>query len=154
MGIAAHAGQRREKTFNRGGHLWSKFSELVELRDEFVHPKHERPTYYEYLGAGKLGDLDLKNIPEELNVEPKDLVFQQTQIPKDPYRITIPHVNTAKSVVDEMIDELDKFLGGAIKAGDWLRTDTLTLVYPPGAKLGDMDNTRTEAAAKSGKLKP
>lgn len=143
----------KNKTFDKGKAPWGQFAELVKLRDEFVHPKYERPAYYEAISPGEWEPLDSRNIPDGLDVRPEEFYFPQTKVPKDPYAIKIEHVNRVKSVVDAIVDKLDELLEGNIKAKNWHTIDQMELIYPPGATVESMVKTMTEAAGQKGDQK-
>lgn len=77
-------------------------------------------------------------IPKGMKIEEKDVVYNQTKIPKDPYGFNLEHLEKVKKVVDDSVSEMDKILGGKLSEKDWLRSDKMTLCYPPGAKLSDL----------------
>ena len=130
--------QDQSLQFDRSGYPWSHFTELVGLRNDFVHPKHDRAVYYRVITLHKLDCLTWKEIPPDLGVKETDVVYRNTQIPKEPYCILPEHVDKAKKVVDDTIAELDRFLGGRIFQNNWHTSDQMTLVYPPDAKLSDL----------------
>ena len=131
-------GKEGAKTFDKSNHVWGRFTELIRIRNEFVHPKHDRPAYYEAVTTTNWRPLSWKNVPNGLQVKETDLIFRQTQIPKDPYAVTGEHVDTAKEAVDAIVAELDSLLGGQITDGDWHRGDGMGLVWPPGATIDDI----------------
>lgn len=124
--------------FDKSRYPWSHFSELVRLRNDFVHPKHDRPAYYRAISSHRWEPLPWNEIPADLRVREKDVVYPQTQIPKDPYAIRLEHVGTTKKVVDDIVSELDRLLSGRILRDDWCRTDQMKLIYPPNATLDDL----------------
>jgi len=132
-------------TFDKGSYPWSHFVELVKLRNDFVHPKHNRGAFYRVIAPKTFDGLQWSEIPDDLDhptlnrrVKESDVVYRQTRIPMDPYSILPNHVYMAKKVVDDMITELDRHLNGKITATDWLGKDQMKLVYPPGAQLSDL----------------
>jgi len=131
--------------FDTSSYPWSHFAELVRLRNDYVHPKHDRPAYYRALSPHTWEPLDWKRIPVNSGITEKELIYRQTQIPKDPYAVLPEHVVKAKQIVDDMVTKLDAFLGGRLNADKWRHSDSMKLVYPEGAKLTDIpnsDNTR------------
>jgi hypothetical protein len=132
------AGEGGPKAFDKSKQAWARFSELIRVRNEFVHPKHDRAAYYEALTATRWTALSWKRIPEGLGVKDTDIIYRQTQIPRDPYAVRAEHVDTAKAAVDAVVAELDVFLGGRITAGGWLHGDGMGLVWPPGASVADI----------------
>jgi hypothetical protein len=124
--------------FVKSGYPWAQFAELIRLRNVFVHPKHDRAAYYKAVASHEFKPLDWKKIPASLGIKEGDVIYRQTQIPKDPYSIRLVHVDTTKRVVDDMVKELDKMLGGRLTGENWYRTDYMELVYPAGATFADM----------------
>ena len=133
--MAGHGGP---KVFDKSAQAWARFIELIRIRNEFVHPKHDRPAYYEAVTATKWTALSWKKIPEGLGVKETDIIYRQTQIPRDPYAVRPEHVDTAKAAVDAVVAALDDLLGGRLSADGWLRGDGMGLVWPPGATLADL----------------
>ncbi len=82
--------------------------------------------------------LQWNEIPKDLVIQEKDIVFPNTKIPKDPYSILPEHLDTAIKVVDDIIEKLDNLLDGKISKGGMLSKDTFELIYPPGAKFSDI----------------
>ena len=131
-----------DKHFDRSRYPWSHFSELIKIRNEFVHPKHDRWAYYEVKSIKVWTALSWRNIPEGLGVKETDVIFRQTQIPRDPYAIRLEHVDTVRKVVDATITDLDRMLGGRILKDDWHRGDGMGLIWPPGAQIKDLPPER------------
>jgi hypothetical protein len=132
-------------TFDKGSYPWSHFAELVKIRNDFVHPKHDRVAFYKVIDTNTIDKLQCTEIPGDLKhpslnrkVQEKDLVYVQTRIPTDPYSILPEHVEVVKRVVDDIIKELDKLLDGRITKNNWFGKDEMKLVYPPGAKFSDL----------------
>ncbi len=132
------AGAAAPMSFDESSYPWSHFRELVRLRNDFVHPKHDRKAYYRALSTHRIEPLDWKQFPSEMGVRETDLVYRQNRIPRDPYSILPEHVDQVRKVVDDMISELDRLLQGRVRAENWLGKDTLHLVHPPGATLADL----------------
>jgi hypothetical protein len=115
--------------FDESAYPWSHFRELIRLRNDFVHPKHDRRAYYEVSSdEGKFNPLQWTDVPRSLGLIEADLVYRQNRIPKDPYSILPEHAAQAKKVVDDMVCELDRILGGEIMAGDWLNKDVFRAI--------------------------
>jgi len=125
-------------TFDRSQYPWSHFVELVQIRNEFVHPKAQRPAYYRAITSHRWEPLPWKDIPGGLSVKETDVIYRQTRIPRDPYVIRAEHVDEVKRVVDDVVARLDELLDRKLSKDDWLRNDQMTLVYPPGATLSDL----------------
>ena len=127
-----------KESFDKSRYPWSHFAELVDVRNDFVHPKHDRAAYYRAITSHRWEPLSWREIPKDLGVKEMNVVYRQTQIPKDPYAVRPEHIDRAKKIVDDVIAELDRLLGGRIFEKDWLRNDEMTLIYPPNAKLSDL----------------
>lgn len=84
--------------------------------------------------------LSWKHIPDGLSVKETDVIYRQTQIPRDPYAVRVEHVDTVKAAVDAIIAELDRLLDGRILAGDWYRSDGMGLIWPSGSTIEDLPN--------------
>lgn len=123
---------------NKATYPLSHFAELVRIRNDYVHPKHDRHAYYKAITTHRFDHLDWKELPEGPGIKENDLLYRQTLIPKDPYEILPEHVDKAKNIVDDSIKELDRLLGGKLLKDNWLRSDQLPLVYPPGATIADL----------------
>lgn len=131
--------QKEKSGFDISKYPWSHFVELVNLRNEFVHPKHNRAAYYKAYPNKKVDPLQYNEIPKDFKVKEKELIYRNTQIPKDPYSILPEHLDKVKKVVDDMINELDRLLDGKIFQNNWLKQDKMQLVYPKGAKIQDLE---------------
>jgi hypothetical protein len=129
--LLAGAGQ----SFDTSCYPWSHFAELITLRNEFVHPKHDRPAYYRLLSPAEFEPLEFNKIPSDAGISEKDVVYRQMRIPRDPYSLLPEHLDRVKKVVDDTIAELDRLLGGRLTVGNFLGTDEMTVVYPRGATL-------------------
>jgi len=132
------AGKKGSRKFNTTKYPWSHFNELVSLRNDFVHPKHDRVAYYTASPNKKVNPLDYNKIPKDLPVKEKGVVYRNTLIPKDPYAILPIHVEKTKKIVDDMIQELDKLLDGKIMKDNWLAEDAWQLIYPKGKTIKDL----------------
>lgn len=124
--------------FDKSRYPWSHFSELVRLRNDFVHPKHDRPSYTRAITSHRWEPLSWKEIPSDSKITESDIVYRQTRIPKDPYAILSEHVDIAKKIVDDTVAELNRLLGGKIFQDNWHTTDKMELIYPPGATLNNL----------------
>ncbi|MGH7889156.1 MAG: hypothetical protein ACRENF_01230, partial [Thermodesulfobacteriota bacterium] len=49
--------KEKESQFDTSNYPWSHFAELVRLRDDFVHPKHNRAAYYKAYPKKKVDSL-------------------------------------------------------------------------------------------------
>lgn len=136
--LALLSGDSNQSGVNKATYPWSHFAELVRIRNDYVHPKHDRHAYYKVITSKRLDLLDWKEIPEGLGIKETDLIYRQTLIPKDPYCILPEHVDKVKKIVDDSINELDRLLGGKLLKDNWSRSDQLGLCYPPGATIADL----------------
>lgn len=121
---------------NLGMYPWNHFVELIKVRNDYVHPKHDRMAYYEAITQRNLKHLDWKSVPEGCGLKDTDLVYRQTKLPKDPYDFRLQQLEIVKKIVDDTIQELDKIFQGRIN--NWARNDQMTLFFPEGAKLDDL----------------
>jgi hypothetical protein len=131
-------GDAARRQFDRTRYPWSHFAELIRLRNDFVHPKHDRYAYYRVIHSHKWEPLKWNKIPKTLNLSEDQIVYRQSRIPKDPYALRPDHVVQVKKIVDDMVRELDGLLEGKIMATNWHTTDQMTLFHPPGATLADL----------------
>lgn len=127
-------------SFNKSQYPWSHFAELVDIRNDFVHPKHDRPAYYRAVTSHQWEPLSWKDIPEDLGVKETEVIYRQTRIPKDPYAIRPEHLSRVKKIVDDTVIELDRLLDGKVLQKDWLHNDEMKLIYPPNATLDDLSS--------------
>lgn len=137
------AQEGRHPTFDRSRYPWSHFAELVRLRNDFVHPKHDRLAYYRVVHSHQWEPLRWNKIPKALGVSEEQIIYRQTRIPKDPYALRPEHIVVVKKVVDDMIKELDTMLGGRITENDWHISDQMQLIHPPVATIDDLPKRRT-----------
>lgn len=132
------ASEIQSSQFDKSSYPWSHFAELVGLRNDFVHPKHNRRAYYRVITSHNWEPLPWNQIPKDLGVKQGDVVYRQTQIPKDPYAMHPEHVDKVKKVVDDMVAELDRLLDGKVSKDNWYKSDQMQLIYPPNASLNDL----------------
>ncbi len=118
-----------EETFDTSNYPWSHFNELVNARNDFVHPKHDRAAFYKVTGEKKVDVIELNEIPNEIpqeyNITETKLFYRNTKIPKDPYSLLPEHIDIVKKVVDDTIDKLDELIGGQVMKDNWLTSDSL-----------------------------
>ncbi|MGZ8927750.1 MAG: hypothetical protein ACXW03_04735 [Methylobacter sp.] len=77
---------------NIGTYPWSHFAELIRVRNNYVHPKHDRMGYYEFVNVKEFKHLPWNNIPENCGLKEGSIVYGQTKIPKDPYGFNVKHL--------------------------------------------------------------
>ncbi len=128
-----------KRTFDEGAYPWSHFKELVQIRNDFVHPKHDRAAYYKARQdkSSQFAPLKFNEIPSSLGIKETDIVYRQLRVPKDPYDFLPEEVERIKKVVDDTIAELDRLLAGRVTKDNWAHRDQFELIYPPGAKLAN-----------------
>lgn len=129
------------QTFNTGSYPWSHFKELVKIRNDFLHPKHKRMAYYKAITTQNWIPLNWKEIPSDAGINENEIIYRQTQIPKDPYSIKPEHLDIVKKIVDDFVDELIRLLRSKMTK-KWLHDDTMTLFYPKDAKLNDIPRNK------------
>lgn len=125
--------------FDKSAYPWNKWCELIKVRNEMVHPKANRKAFHVYddtVGnTHNFSPLNPKAIPGGLTTE-KDLMWPQTQIPKNPKAIRFGHAESALKVADDLVAELDRIMGGGhLKE---FHSEHYRLVHPPGATLETM----------------
>jgi hypothetical protein len=128
------AGGRPNATFDRAAYPWYCFTDLISLRNDFVHPKHDRYAYHQWSPDGTIRRLRWEEIPRESSIRERDCVYRQIRVPKDPHALGASHAREVKKVVDDMVTELNRLLGGQIDE-NFLHDETLHPVYPPGAQF-------------------
>lgn len=128
----------KKNTFDVSKYPWSHFLELISIRNDYVHPKHNRLAYYKAVSSHEWTTLLPESIPSDSGIKEKDTVYCQTKIPKGPGAIRPEHIDIVKKIVDDTVKELDRLLGGKISQNNWLYTDEMKLIYPPNATLNDL----------------
>jgi hypothetical protein len=129
------------KTFDKSAYPWSHFKELVSLRNDYVHPKSFRPTFYRFAPSKTLDSLQPKDVPKGLTYEDdsghisgvteKTLLYCQTRIPKDPSQVLPEHAERIRTIVDDTVAELNQLMDGIIERDDWLlKEEFVTFIYP------------------------
>lgn len=121
-----------------GAYPWSHLAEVVKIRNDYVHPKHDRTAYYEATTLTKMRHLDWKAIPPECGLQERDLVYRQTKLPKDPYGFKLEHLEVVKKIVDDSVKALDEILSGSILADNWATKDEFKLFFPVGATIDEI----------------
>jgi len=136
--LCAGGTKRSASEIDRSRYPWSHFSEVVQIRNDFVHPKHDRAAYYRAISAHRWEPLPWNEIPKGLGVKEKEVVYRQSRIPKDPYAIGLTHLEEVKRIVNDTVAELDRLLGGRVLSNNWSTNDQMALIYPRTAKLTDL----------------
>ena len=126
-----------------GSYPWSHLAELFRMRNDYVHPKHDRMAYYEAVTKTKMRHLDWKDIPPGSGLKETDFIYRQTQLPKDPYNFGIKQLEIVKKVIDDSVQKLDELLDGQITSNNWARNDEFKLFFPEGAQFDDVPDEST-----------
>ncbi len=136
------------KKMDKSKSPWNYLKELIQIRNDMVHPKHDRVVFYKSIDRNSLDRLLPIDIPGNLTyrdvtgkaieVKEKHLIYRQLRISKDPYYYRPEDAEKVKKAVDAIIDEFDKLLDGIIRKDGWLDNDQLTLIYPPGADISEL----------------
>jgi hypothetical protein len=133
-------------TFERGGYPWNCFTDLITLRNDFIHPKHDRYAYYRWLpDRSAIDSLVWADVPEDSGIRGRDLSYGQIDVPKDPHSLQTVHADRVKRVVDDMVKELNRLLSGQVDEA-FLHNENLRPVYPPGAQFNVEDRERASPA--------
>jgi hypothetical protein len=114
---------------------WPQFAELLLLRATWCYPgpAGERRAFYRKSdGDGAYEPLDPHQMPLGLRrlAAPELLAFPRTGLPRDPYALRPPHLDTARGVLDAAIEALDQRMGGALTKNGRHRREPCRLVYP------------------------
>ena len=132
------ASNEEQNEFDKSSFPWSHFLELIRVRNDYVHPKHDRDAYYKAITSHRFTPLDWKEVPPDSGIEETAIIYRQTKIPKDPYAIRQNHVEKVKRIVDSMIEQLDIYLDGRLSADNWMHSDQFSIVYPDGGSFTDL----------------
>lgn len=57
-----------DSTFDTSSYPWSHFTELVKIRNDFVHPKHDRVAFYKVVSKKGHDCLDYNEIPRDSDI--------------------------------------------------------------------------------------
>jgi hypothetical protein len=112
---------------------WPQLAELLALRTSWANPgpATERRAYYR--APRKEADfepLEPHQIPEGLEIAVDRLVRPLTGLPADPYALRPRHLDTARGVLDQAIEALDKRLGGALTKDGRHRKEPVSVLCP------------------------
>jgi hypothetical protein len=128
-----------------GDYPWSHVAELIKVRNDYVHPKHDRKGYYEFSSVAPdtkapldMKGLDWKNIPEGSGIKEKDIVYGQTKLPKDPYQLGITHLQTVKKIIDDCVASTNSLLSGRLSKDNWVGTEQMTVFFPAGTTFQEI----------------
>ncbi len=115
-----------------------QFKELIAIRNDLVHPKSDAKAYYLMKQWGLISPLEPGPISQQLDITPKELIYSQTRIPKDPSSLLPEHAELVRKIVVETISELDRLLEGRLSRNNWLWVEQMSLIYPEGSLLQDI----------------
>lgn len=118
--------------------VWAKLKDLYRLRDDFVHPKHDRAAYMKVISKKEFEPLDASEIPDDLDVNRKDLEYPALKVPTDPYSILPEHLDRVKDATGDVLHKLDELLDGRVLKDNWHTQDQFSLTYPSGATWEDL----------------
>ncbi|MCK5126721.1 MAG: hypothetical protein KAR42_10740 [candidate division Zixibacteria bacterium] len=119
---------------------WSVLKELIRIRNDFVHPKHNRTIFMKVIANKTFDNLDIGDIPDKLYYKTKDgkshqiknsdLMYSQTRLPKDPYSYRPEDVEKIRTYVFDIVTWLDKLMSGRIFKDKWCTSDNMTKIWP------------------------
>ena len=96
---------------------WAQLAELLALRDSWAYPGRaaERRAYYRSPRRDETYEaLEPHQVPPGLGIRADRLTLPRTGLPRDPYALRPRHLDTARGVLDQAVEALDKRLGGAL----------------------------------------
>jgi hypothetical protein len=128
-------GDGTPSNFDPNAPPWAQFVELLALRASwsFPGPVESRRAYYRSARKdGSYEPLEPHLAPPSLGISADRLVQPKTGLPLDPYALRPRHLDTAKSVLDQAIEALDKRLGGALTRDGRHRKEPARIVHPGG----------------------
>lgn len=112
---------------------WPQFEELLAVRRAWAYPgtEEQRRAYYLQTGEHARGfePLQPQQIPSQLPLNPQDLIFPRTGLPRDPYALRPSHLDTARGVLDAAIEALNRQLGGALTAAGRHRREPIRIIH-------------------------
>lgn len=117
---------------------WVQLGELLALRAMWSSPGPvaDRRAYYRSpCGEASYEPLQPHQVPADLSIAAENLVQPRTGLPTDPYALRPRHLDTARSVLDQAIEALDKRLGGALTRDGRHRKEPVRVVRPRGEAL-------------------
>ena len=112
---------------------WPQLAELLALRTSWTNPgpPAERRAYYR--APRKDADfepLEPHLVPPGLGIAVERLVQPRTGLPADPYALRPRHLDTARGVLDQAIEALDKRLGGSLTRDGRHRKEPVSVLCP------------------------
>ncbi|MDB5353068.1 MAG: hypothetical protein JWN86_4315 [Planctomycetota bacterium] len=121
--------------FDPDGPPWAQLAEMLALRDSwrFPGPPASRSAYYcSPCRDGSYEPLEARQAPPGLDIAADRLILPRTGLPLDPYALRPRHLDTARSVLDQAIEALDRRLGGALTKAARHRREPVRVVWPRG----------------------
>jgi hypothetical protein len=112
---------------------WPQLGELLELRASWAFPGSVSTRRAYYRSARKDASyepLEPHQVPPQSGIPADRLTFPRTGLPRDPYALRPRHLDTARSVLDQAIEALDRRLGGALTREGRHRLEPVRMIYP------------------------
>jgi hypothetical protein len=112
---------------------WPQFAELLALRDSWLYPgpAASRRVYYRApYPQASFEPLQPHQLTGDLPIEPADLCYPRTGLPRDPYALRPVHLDTVRGILDAAVAALDRRLGGALTRDARHRREPVRLVSP------------------------
>lgn len=131
--------------------LWARMRNLFRLRDDFVHPKHDRVAYMKVVSKKEFDHLQVPEIPSDSEIKPKDIEYPSLKVPTDPYAFLPEHLDRVRDVTGDILQKLDELLDGRVLKESWHTQDKFHLFYPSGAEWKDLPGTFAEHLPREGK---
>jgi hypothetical protein len=115
---------------------WPQFAELLMLRTSWAYPgpaSGRRAFYHSARRDGDYEPMQAHQIPARLrrSISPDRLAFPRTGLPRDPYALRPRHLDTARGILDAVITDLDRRMGGALTRGQRHRREPVRVIHPP-----------------------
>jgi len=114
--------------FKPGQRPWSQLQELFRFRNDYVHPKADRVSYHVSDG-GPVRPLEWRK-SRAWGIDENDVVYRETQLPKDPDCFTPEHADAVQRIAISIIKELDSVFDGGVYGGHWLESFKQEAVEP------------------------
>jgi hypothetical protein len=130
-------GEAARGAFDADSPPWPQFAELVALRDSWTYPGPAADRRAYYFRPENRPDvfepLDPHEVPagHEATISVDRLAFPLTGLPRDPYALRPQHLDTARGVLDAMIDAVDRRVGGALTQGRRHRSEPVRVLSQP-----------------------
>ncbi len=112
---------------------WPQFAELLALRAAWIFPGAASQRRAYYLCSRKDGSyepLEAHQVPPGLAIPVERLTLPRTGLPMDPYALRPRHLDTARGVLDQAIEALDRRLGGELTRDGRHRREPVRVVHP------------------------